>query len=362
MKKFSIIVALGIATVLLLLQVPAVKNTLVSLSLPPFPDWPAPLEKLDADATGKVYYQTASPFDLEVILNDFELATPTTGLGYLTVPDAASAEHSVPAMIILPGSGGIQPGREHEYAELLKENGIAAFVVEYYLPRGVDETTNYVVRVSAVTEFDLITDAYSALKLLSTSPVIDPGRIGVMGFSYGGMASRLAMDERIHQVLAPDSPGFAVYVDFYGPCFQDLNSPATNGAPLLTLRGTEDNSNDLEACKRREKELRGLGVTVESHVYTGAGHAWEVDKPRELGDHPYITGCELEYNDKGQPLINGEALKTPPDTSRVARIAARLSSSGELKECLKHGYIVGRDEKTTALGYAALLRFLDMYL
>ncbi len=73
-------------------------------------------------------------------------------------------------MVILHGSGGISPGREHEYAKLLKENGIAAVAVDYYQPRGVTEDTNYMMKVNAVTEFDVITDTYSVYKLLQSSP------------------------------------------------------------------------------------------------------------------------------------------------------------------------------------------------
>ena len=131
-----------------------------------------------------------------------------------------------------------------------------------------------------MTEFDAATDAYAALALLSTHPAIDSSRIGMMGFSYGGMAVRIAMDERVREAMVPDRPGFAAFVDTYGPCFQDWGTRRVNGAPLLTLRGTEDRSNDLAACADREAELRALGVDVDARVYEGAGHAWESDTPR----------------------------------------------------------------------------------
>jgi len=174
-------------------------------------------------------------------------------------------------MVLLHGSGGVQAGREMRIGQWLADHGIAAFVIDYYLPRGVGDETNYMLRVIAVTEFDAVADAYGALQLLSTHPAIDASRVGVMGFSYGGMAVRIAMDERVRSAFAPELSGFSAFVDVYGPCFQDLGTKATNGAPLLTLRGTEDASNELEACVRREDELRGLGVAVETHVYACAG-------------------------------------------------------------------------------------------
>jgi dienelactone hydrolase len=362
MKKIIIGVVAVIALLAVLLQLRPVQGLLVGWYLPDFPQWPAPLATLGENASGEIYYRTETPFDLDVIFNGMAGAMPTTGLGYLSMPEGASAEHPVPAMVILPGSGGISPGREMEYAALLQAHGIAAFVVEYYLPRGLTQEVPYRVKTSSVTEFDVITDAYSALKLLSTSPAIDSRNIGVMGFSYGGMATRFAMDDRFRATLAPQLPGFALYADFYGPCFQNLQTTKTNGAPLLTLRGTADASNDLEACVARENELRALGVSVEPHLYDGAGHAWENSAPRHTNDSPYISGCEIRYDEQGFGSIKGERI-TDLDgaASRAERIAARLTSGGKYEGCLHYGYIVGNDETTTRRGYAELLKFLDTH-
>ena len=68
-------------------------------------------------------------------------------------------------------------------------------------------------RVLSVTEFDAVADAYGARALLATHPRVDADRIGVIGFSYGGMAARFAMDERIREVLAPGERGFAAFID-----------------------------------------------------------------------------------------------------------------------------------------------------
>ena len=365
MKRIAKIVA-GMAVAVLFvigaLMLPAVQTWLVVINLPDFPDWPEAREQLDAGDEGEIYFRTQSPFDLEVILGG-KRGVETTGLGWLTFPDE-KGEATMPAMVILPGSGGIKPGREHEYAMFLNEMGIAAFVIEYYLPRGLDEDVAYLIRTGSVTEFDLISDAYAALTLLASHPAIDGGRIGVVGFSYGGMAARLAMDNRIRESLTPDHPGFSAHIDVYGPCFQNLGTEKTNGAPLLTLRGTEDASNDLEACAQREDELRALGVDVEAIVYDGAGHAWENSQPRFFSEQsPYVQGCEWGYDDKGVPLVNGERLVSyDGDVSRPARIAARLRLGTRLTDCVRYGYIIGRDEETRDKAFADAARFLRQHL
>ncbi|MBK6289861.1 MAG: dienelactone hydrolase family protein [Gammaproteobacteria bacterium] len=359
MKKF-LVTALGIVVLLmLLLQSRTVQGVLIGWYLPEFPHPPDTVSVLSDAAGGEIHFPSASPFDLDVVLDGMKGATPTTGLGYLTVPEAASAQHPVPAMIILPGSGGISPGREREYAELLMRNGIASFVLEYYLPRGMTPDFPYLVRTSNVTEFDIVTDAYAALKLLSTSTRIDPRRIGLMGFSYGGMAARFAIDERFREALVPELPGFALYADFYGPCFQKLDTTRARAVPLLTLRGTDDASNDLAACAARERELAALGVVVQPHVFPGAGHAWENTAPRMLRDNPYLRGCELDYDAKGFAYLDGKHITDiRAGASRFERIAARITSGGAYEDCLQYGYIVGHDEESTRRGYELLLDFL----
>ena len=334
-------------------------ESLVERAVPAFPEFPASVDDLSNGQAGVIYFKTSTPFDLDVLLGDPSLGIPTTGVGTLFLPETSTPTRS-PAMVLIHGSGGISPGREMEYGQLLADNGIAAFVLNYYLPRGVTEETDYMLRVLSVTEFDAITDAYAALELLSTHPAIDGERIGVGGFSYGGMAARFAMDDRIHRALAPEHKGFAAFVDYYGPCFQNLDTTATNGGALLTMRGTEDRSNDLVACVEREEELRAIGASVEAHVFAGAGHAWEVDTERKLfPDSPYLQGCEVKYDENGHSSVNGQAVvDVPIETSRIDRILIRVSSGDQMQGCIKNGYVIGRDDETKAKSDALLISFL----
>ena len=336
------------------------KEALVRVAIPEFPSFPEPVTTLAHHQSDTVYFASSTPFDFDVLLNDPERGIATTAMGTLFIPDNASPAYKVPAMIVLHGSGGISPGREMEYGQLLKDNGYAALVIDYYAPRGVTSNTPYLLRVMSITEFDAIADAYAGLHILSTHPAIDPDRIGVMGFSYGGMATRFSMDERVREKLAPNHSGFAAFVDYYGPCFQNLGTTRTNGAPLLTLRGTDDNSNDLAACRQREQELAALGVDVETHVFEGAGHAWENLTPRALKEQaPYLSGCEIAYDENGYAMVNDRYIvNVPTTTSREQRIANRMTTGSAVGDCLKYGYVIGHDPNTKAKSDRHLLDFL----
>ena len=327
--------------------------------LAPFPDWPEPKTTLSAEDSGKIHFATLSPFDLDVLLQTPEAATPTTGIGTLTLPEGASAEAPVPAMIIVHGSGGISPGREESYADLFAQNGMAGFVIDYYSPRGYVEGTNYMARVLAVTDWDIVADVYGALKVLGTHPAIDASRIGVIGFSYGGMAARHSIDQRFKDALAPDVAPLAAHVDFYGPCHLKLGSTQTTGAPVLTVRGEKDASNDLPACAEREAELRELNVSVEAVIFGGAGHAWENTAPQKMWEGPYVQGCTIAFDDKGHTAIDDRPLPAPPiEATRAERYPARAGLNKELATCVKYGYLVGNDPRTRDRAYEVLLDFL----
>ncbi len=319
---------------------------------------------LEHDTQGEIWFDSRSPFDFDVLLNHLDSSPATSTVGHLYLPEHAAADRKAPAMVLLPGSGGVKLGRQMLYADLLLRHNYAVLVVDYYASRNIDDDRiPYPIMVTNVTEFDVVTDAYAALRALNRHPAVDPQRIGVMGFSYGGMATRLAMDSRVRELLAADLPAFRLHVDFYGPCHQDFRTTTTTGAPLLTLRGARDASNDLSACAAQEEQLRAAGSDVGSVIYATAGHSWGNLGPRSVTNSSYIRGCTVEYDEAGLPSVHGTALieaATPID--RNTRYRLRMDSGGFYVGCLKTGYIVGRNEAVNRAANAQLLGFLSEQL
>lgn len=301
---------------------------------------------LHEDTQDEIIFDSLTPFDFDVLLNQYQSLPKTSSRGFLYLPPGASATNPAPFMVLLPGSGGVKLGRQMIYADQLLSRGYGVLVIDYYESRGIDDDkVPYPLMVTNVTEFDVVTDAFSALKALNNHPSIDPERIGVMGFSYGGMATRLAMDSRLKERLAPNVPAFAVHVDFYGPCFQNIGTTQTTGAPLLTLRGAEDASNDLVACAVEEHRLRAAGSEVSSKIYATAGHSWGNLQKRHMNKSTYLQGCEMIFDEQGFPFVNGVALiDKNASTDRDYRYKLRMNSGQFFEGCVKVGYIVGRDE------------------
>ena len=331
-----------------------------SIALPEFPQLPQPQQQLTADSQGDIFFTTRSPYDFSELLNNYQNTRQHTGRGQLLLPAAASADNPVPAMIILHGSGGIAPEREPAYARFFADHGIAGFVLDYYSVRGATDASSYLLKTLSASDFDIVSDAYSALKVLGSHPAIDASRIGVTGYSYGGMATRYALDSRLKTIIAPDVPRFALHIDIYGPCHQTLGAEErTTGAPYLAIHGDRDNSVDPQQCARLREKL-ALSSPVDSLVIAGAGHAWERNIPLDTYNFPYIRGCTFSFQpETGRPTINGQLIAAPgPNATRGERALARVNIRRIAPDCIKSGYIMGNDPKSYALAKAKMLAFM----
>ena len=146
-------------------------------TLPTLPERQPPTV-LSASTQGEIRFDTRTPFDFDVLLTQLEKAPLNSGKGTLFLPTTASAANPVAALVLLPGSGGISPGREMEYGRKFADQGYAAIVVDYYSARGYTPDAPYRDKTSGVTEFDIVADAYGALRALAAHPAIDARRVG----------------------------------------------------------------------------------------------------------------------------------------------------------------------------------------
>ena len=192
--------SLLLATLLVIMAVPAMAAAVSwSRLVEPWPD-PASL----ADIPGvPVSWPSTSPFAPDDIGAGSEDAPPTTALGRLYLPPGPHAARSVPAVILLHGSGGILAMRELTYAPQLARMGVAALVVDSFGARR-DRGTEFIERVLNITETMMLADAYSGLGFLATRPEIDPRRVVLTGFSYGAMATMYALYAQVADKLAPE--------------------------------------------------------------------------------------------------------------------------------------------------------------
>src|SRR5205807_437583 len=77
--------------------------------------WPDPASLADIQGV-PVSWPSSSPFAIEDIGGDPDDAPPTTALGRFYLPPGPHAARSVPAVVLLHGSGGVLASRELTYA------------------------------------------------------------------------------------------------------------------------------------------------------------------------------------------------------------------------------------------------------
>lgn len=305
-----------------------------------------PLHEIPQGYSGKLVFSSSSPVDFGTIFRG-ERGAETNVVGELRLPARVDGSRGkCPAMVILHGSGGISKYREEMYAQMLSENGIAAFVVDSYASRGVKNDTPQGISVLAVSEADMVADAYAALRVLQTSKEIDPERIGVLGFSYGGMAARFCVDDRIYKTLGSKCHPFALHIDFYGPTYMDLSTASTTGAPYMVFRGELDGSSRLEESTRIEEGVRRGGSSVGVRIFAKAGHGWELSIPQQYRETLSPAACHVLVRKNGDYEFGGQVFSSKIGESVLDKIRTRAKIVQMMSDlCMKEGYVIGRNEE-----------------
>ena len=171
----------------------------------------------------------------------------------LVLPESETFKPPYPALVLLHTSNG-QGSQDWLYAQRLREEGVAVLAVDSFSPRDVDHTVRDQTLVSTAS---MLADAYGGLRFLLADPRIDPRRIGVIGFSKGGIAALYAGYEAIRQKLAFAEARFALHVAYYPWCGLRLRRPVTTGAPILIQSGALDDLVPPERCAELAAATRG---------------------------------------------------------------------------------------------------------
>jgi uncharacterized protein len=199
--------------------------------------------------------------------------------GELRVPGSAHAR--LPAVLILHGSDGVD-GRGMSYAEVLNQAGIATLEIEMW--RAADGGGR-----PPSTRLTM-PHAYGSLLYLSKHPRIDADRIGVMGFSWGGIMSGLMSSAELTRQYTADAVRFAAHLGLYPVCWSHSSVlageakyfPASTyhevtGSPVHFLAGDKDDYDDPDGCRNF---IGALPENVRRHfsltVYAGATHGWDM--------------------------------------------------------------------------------------
>jgi dienelactone hydrolase len=293
--------------------------------------WPAP-DAVRGVRQRAVTFRSSDPF----VPAEIGRAPVRTVSGLLFLPPGAAPDHATPAVVMLHGSAGMIQNRA-QYGPQLASMGIAVLLVETYDSRR-DLGTAFIDRVLNITETMFVADAYAALSYLAARPEIDPHRVALAGFSYGGMATEYALYAQMADALAPNGPRFAGHVAFYAPCIARFADSRTTGAPLLMLYGAEDELIRPDRCAQVADDLRRGGSRVDIVSYPGAVHQWDGGMPRGLIGRQ-LAGCRFRVERDG--TVRDENTYLPMAGPFLRKIILGLCTGSR-------PYPIGRDDAVRA--------------
>jgi len=256
-------------------------------------------------------------------------------------------------MVILHGSGGEWSGRGVDQADFLVQRGIGAFIVDTFVSRGLKKKDKYIQRLTKVNFPDQLTDAFAALEILHTHPFVDSNRIGVMGYSMGGITTILAAFEEIAQNSSRSKIRFALHVPFYAPCIIQPENFRGTGATIVGLWGEEDETTPRSRCEELVKHLRDGGNSVKAIWYPDAAHGWNGKKPMKFYESvPNFSPCRFIIHSDGSVIEKVTAMTSITDK--------KLIENSE--HCVGFGYTIGRHDETHIKANKALLTAIEIYM
>ncbi len=298
-------------------------------------------------ATGGIRFQSRTPTGPSDLMAGRGEATPIAG--ELRLPNDGGTGR-LPLMIISHGSGGILAGREGAWSDRLLAAGVATFVVDSFGPRGIRSTGDDQSRLSTAAN---VADAFAALALAATHPRIDPGRIGIMGFSKGGQVALYSALEPFRQG-AGAGQRFALHIAFYASCSLPYRANATTGAPIVMLLGGADDYTPAAHCARYADWFRGRGSEVRVRVFAGAHHGFDVPTAlRSLSRAQSARDCGLDID--LEPVPTGRRWR---DGGEVANAAI----GDYLRACMVRGATFGGDPDALAEAEIEVRAAVDRYL
>lgn len=228
--------------------------------------------------------------------------------GYLFKP-TGTGPHA--AIVMLHGRGGpysslmrgtytaeTLTARHRMWGEFWAARGYLALLVDSFGPRGYPQgfpKHSYGQRPGAVSEQTVRPlDAYGAAAHLRTRPDVVHDRIGLHGWSNGGMTLLSAMAVDTAALKAPDAArGFRAALAQYPSCRTQLSQREYKPyAPLLIMAAAEDDEVSPQVCLDFYERLRSRGEPVEFVLYPGAHHSYDDPGRTKQSHEPNRTAMQ----------------------------------------------------------------------
>ena len=305
---------------------------------------------MPAKSQETVKFQTYTPNDYIEILSGAYREKPDEISGRLFLPETSSVP--VAAVVVMHGSGGVRKDTELSVAKALADAGLAAFVVNSFKGRGFSETGSDQGKLPMAAT---VLDGFQALLALRGRPEIDGSRIGIVGFSRGGVAALFTNQRPLQQGVISDQGGFKAHAPVYPGCSTKWDDVIPTDAPVMFLLGEKDDLTPAAKCQRYAELITGAGGKADTIIYPDVSHQFLIEGQRRDRKSANFANCDLGIRSNGEMHYPSLGISVDGDWRGFVRKV--------FKDCGKKGFLQGgttvSHEKAVADITTFFLRSLD---
>ncbi len=190
-----------------------------------------------------------------------------------------------PAVIALHTSGGFKT--VGHLIQRYVDDGFAVYAPNFFVKYGITTRS----RMSTFDRFreDIENDLSEVVGLMHNEPKVEKENIFATGFSNGGFwVGYLTGSSKV-------SAGVSHYGVWKANFGREITNPypmnyfSKSSNPILALHGDVDKIQSLNFAQEAWSEIKSRGATINTHIYTGVGHAWDRKNHRKYIYNDFVT-------------------------------------------------------------------------
>ncbi len=204
---------------------------------------------------------------IDRLLNRGKVATMTNTVisgevnAFVVAPESSD---KLPVVIMIHEFWGLKPEIVGK-AEALAKEGYMVITPDTFRGRTTSWLPSAIWNVMGTPKENILSDLDAVFSWLESQPNVDPTRIMVMGFCYGGGTS---LQYSLH------NDKIAATGIFYGNVAVNAEELRVLPGPVLGIFGQEDASIPVSEVKAFEAGLEQAGIAKQITIYPDKGHAF----------------------------------------------------------------------------------------
>ena len=236
-------------------------------------------------------------------------------------------EGPFPVVVFNHASGGAQLFSNEwfkfnrQQAKILLKKGIAVMFVDNFSGRNVISAGADQAQVST---YSFYIDAFMTLEYLSKDPKVNIKKVGITGWSRGGMNSLAIAEKRIRDALISKDLYYAASLPRSVECRQSgyfRNPQPIKETKIWMVNGEIDDASHAYICEEYGEKLKANGADIKVTTKKGWGHGFEANYEAEYEKHLEAWHECPDYYTEDDGMANKDANIDP--------------------SCITYGYSVG---------------------